>query len=278
MVFLHGGPGGGARPKDRCFFDPAHYRIVIFDQRGAGRSQPHGSLENNTLAHLVHDIETLRARLNIERWHVFGRSWGSTLALAYAQAHPRHCISLILGGIFLLEQAEVDWFMHGMKAIFPEAWEQFAAPIPEDEQDNLLEAYYKRLMGRDLARAMEAAIAWGLYESACASLLPNYETITTDEQKAAALAVARIEAHYFRNEVIPPERSLLNGIGRIRAIPSIIIQSRYDVVTPIQTAYKLHQLWPEADYVVVPDAGHSALDPPNRARLIEATENAKTIR
>ncbi|MCB1721687.1 MAG: prolyl aminopeptidase [Rhodospirillales bacterium] len=277
ILFLHGGPGAGATPVHRRFFDPDHYRIVIFDQRGSGRSHPLGCLENNTTAHLVDDIERLRKHLRIERWHIFGGSWGSTLSLSYATAHPQRCISMILRGIFLCEQDEIDWFLYGMRNIFPEAWEQFASFLPEDEQNNLLNGYYKILTGNDENRQLEAAIRWSLYEGACASLFPNYETITTDEQKDHALALARIEAHYFKYEAIGPEHSLLNSIDKIREIHSTIIHGRYDVICPIQTAHRLHQLWPEADYIVVPDAGHSALDPALRSRLIEATERAKTL-
>ena len=277
VVLLHGGPGGGASPTHRQFFDPDHYRIVIFDQRGAGRSTPLGSIENNTTSHLVDDIETLRRHLGIDRWHVFGGSWGSTLAIAYAQEHPERCISMILRGIFLLEQNEVDWFMYGMRSLFPEAWEQFAGLLPEDEQYDLLEGYYERLTTGTPDQQMEAAIRWALYEGACSSLLPNYDTITTPEQKNYALALARIEAHYFRNNLISVDQSLLNRIDRLRSIPATIIHGRYDVICPIQTAHKLHQLWPEADYVIVPDGGHSALDPAIRSRLIEAVEHAKTL-
>ncbi len=279
ILLLHGGPGAGATLAHRRFFDPDYYRIIIFDQRGAGRSAPLGCLEDNTLHNIVDDIEKLRTRLNIERWHLFGGSWGSTLAMAYSQKHPQRCISIIMRGIFALEQTEIDWFLYGMKMIFPEAWEQFAAVIPEDEQDNLLHAYHNRLTGHDDKERMAAAIAWSLYEGACSSLLPNYETITTDEQKSHALALARLESHYFLNEVIAPENSLLNEneIDKIRHIPATIIQGRYDVICPITTAYRLHHIWPEADYIVVPDAGHSAQDPAIRSRLIEATENAKTI-
>ncbi len=277
VLYLHGGPGAGATPVHRRFFDPDHYRIIIFDQRGSGRSHPLGSLENNTTVHLVDDIERLRQHLRIERWHIFGGSWGSTLSLSYARVYPQRCISMILRGIFLCEQDEIDWFLYGMRNIFPEAWEQFAGFLPEDEQSDLLDNYYKHLTGADEEKQMEAAIHWSLYEGACASLLPNYETITTDEQKDHALALARIEAHYFKYEVITRENSLLNSIDKIREIPSTIIHGRYDLICPIRTAHKLHQLWPEADYIVVPDAGHSALDPTLRSRLIEATERAKTL-
>jgi len=278
ILLLHGGPGAGSTPAHRRFFDPDFYRIIIFDQRGAGRSAPLGCLEDNTLEHLIQDIEALRKRMGVERWHLFGGSWGSTLALAYAQTHPERCISLIMRGIFLMEQAEVDWFLYGMKMIFPEAWEQFAAVIPEDRQDDLLSAYHELLTSPDDKKRMEAAIAWSLYETACSSLYPNYETITTDDQKAQAQALARIESHYFLNGVISEENSLTKGIDKIRSIPSTIIHGRYDVICPIHTAYHLHTIWPEADYIVVPDSGHSSLDDGVRTRLIEATENAKTLR
>lgn len=277
VLLLHGGPGAGATPTHRRFFDPDHYRIIIFDQRGAGRSTPLGCLEDNTLADLVDDMERLRKRLNVERWHLFGGSWGSTLALAYSQQYPNRCISMILRGIFLLEQPEVDWFLYGMKMIFPEAWDQFAAVIPEEEHDDLLRSFHERLTSPDDKARMDAAIAWSLYEGACSSLLPNYETITTDEQKGHALALARIESHYFLKQVIAPENSLLLGIDKIRHIPSTIVHGRYDVICPIHTAHRLHAEWPEADYIVVPDGGHSALDPAIRSRLIEATENARTL-
>ena len=277
ILLLHGGPGAGATSTHRRFFDPDHYRIIIFDQRGAGRSTPLGCLEDNTLKELLSDMETLRKHLNIDRWHLFGGSWGSTLALAYAQLYPQNCISMILRGIFLMEQTEIDWFLYGMKMIFPEAWEQFAAVIPEEQHDDLLRAFHEKLTCPDDKAQMDAAIAWSLYEGACSSLLPNYETITTEEQKRHALALARIESHYFINEVIPPENSLLLGIDKIRHIPATIIHGRYDSICPIYTAYALHMVWPEADYIVVPDGGHSALDPAIRSRLIEATENARTI-
>lgn len=278
VLLLHGGPGAGATPTHRRFFDPGHYRIVIFDQRGAGRSTPAGCLDRNTTAALVEDIEALRNHLKIGRWHIFGGSWGSTLALSYAVRHPQRCLSLILRGIFLCEREEIDWFLYGMRHIFPEAWEQFASLLPEDEQDNLLDAYYRRLTDPDENVRLQAAIRWSLYEGACSSLLPNFETITTQDQKNHALTLARIEAHYFLHEMFTPENSLLNSIDAVRHIPTVIVQGRYDVVCPIRTAHRLHQAWPEADYVVVPDAGHSALDPALRSRLIEATENAKTIR
>lgn len=278
IVLFHGGPGAGASPIHRRFFDPDFFRIIIFDQRGAGRSHPLGCLTNNTTAHLISDIEKLRNHLNIEKWHIFGGSWGSTLAMTYAKQHHNRCLSMILRGIFLCEEREINWFLYGMKNIFPEAWEQFSGFIPDDEQDDLLNAYYARLTDEtDAKTQIEAAVRWSLYEGACSSLMPNYETITTDEQKQHALALARIEAHYFKYEKIMPENSLINAIDIFRKIPTTIVQGRYDVICPIFTANKLHQLWPEADYIVVPDAGHSALDAPLRSRLIEASETLKTF-
>lgn len=278
ILLVHGGPGAGSTPTHRRFFDPDYYRIIIFDQRGSGRSHPLGAIENNTTEALIDDMEALRAHLKIERWHIFGGSWGSTLALSYAAKHPKRCLSMILRGIFLCEQPEIDWFMNGMQAVFPEAWEQFAGHIPEDERGDLLEAYYKRLTGADEAAQQTAAIHWALYEGACSSLLPNYETITTPEQKQNALALARIEAHYFKTQVFSPQSSLIHHIETFKTIPTVIVQGRYDMVCPITTAYRLHRLWPEADYVVVPDAGHSSLDPPLRSRLIEACEHVKSLR
>ncbi len=278
IVLLHGGPGAGATPTHRRFFDPDFYRIIIIDQRGAGRSTPLGSLENNTTDHLVEDLEVLRKHLSVDRWHLFGGSWGSTLALCYAVAHPHRCISLILRGIFLCEQYEIDWFLYGMGNIFPEAWEQFSGFLPKSERSDLLNGYYKRLTGDDPKEKLNAAICWSLYEGACSSIVPNYEIITSDEQKHHALAMARIEAHYFKHEVRGETESLLHQLPKIRHIPASIIQGRYDAICPIKTAYTLHQLWPEADYVSVPDAGHSALDPALRSRLIEATQNARMIK
>jgi proline iminopeptidase len=277
VLFLHGGPGAGASPMHRRFFDPAHYRIVIMDQRGAGRSRPLGETRNNTTAHLVADIEHLRRRLGIARWHVFGGSWGSTLALAYAQEHPERCISLVLRGIFLMRRSEVDWFLYGMRMIFPEAWSQFAGFLPDSERGDLLEGYYRRLMHDDPAVHLPAARAWSIYEGACSTLLPNPDTVAAAGEDAHALGLARIEAHYFRNNLFDPETLLLDRVNRIRHIPTAIVQGRYDVVCPIATADELRLAWPEARYVVVPDAGHSAMEPGIRAALIDATQRFRTL-
>jgi len=277
IVFLHGGPGAGAGPMHRRFFDPDHYRIIIFDQRGSGRSTPLGSIEDNSTQSLLNDVEALRRHLKIDAWHLFGGSWGSTLAMLYAIQNPTRVLSMILRGIFLCEQNEIDWFLYGVKTIFPEAWEHFTSILDDDEKSDILNAYCRRLIDSDEAIRSEAGIAWSLYEGACSSLLPNYETITTSEQKEHALALARIEAHYFKREVIAPQNSILEHIDTIRHIPATIIQGRYDAICPIATAHKLHLAWPEADYIVVPDAGHSALDPTLRSRLIEATEGTKRL-
>src|SRR4051794_8585796 len=233
VVFLHGGPGAGATPTHRRFFDPASYRIVIFDQRGAGRSAPLGELTDNSTAHLVRDIEALRVYFAIERWVVFGGSWGSTLALSYAVAYPARCRALILRGIFLCRQAEVDWFLYGIRTVFPEAWRAFAAPIPERERDDLLGAYYRRLIDPDPAIHLPAARAWSIYEGACSTLLPNPDTVAAFGEERMALGLARIEAHYFPHETRPEAADLLRGLDRIRHIPATIVQGRYDMVCPI---------------------------------------------
>jgi proline iminopeptidase len=275
VVFLHGGPGAGASPDHRRFFDPGHYRIVIFDQRGAGRSTPLGELAGNTTPELIGDIEALRGHLGIERWLVFGGSWGATLGLAYAQAHPERVTGLILRGIFLCSAEEIDWFLYGMRWIHPEAWRRFAAAVPAPERGDLLDAYHRRLSDPDPAVHMPAARAWSTYEGACCTLLPSPETVAAFSRDQMAFGLARIEAHYFLNRVFLEDGQLLRGIDRIRRIPAVIVQGRYDIVCPIATADALHQTWPEADYAVVPDAGHSAMEPGIRRALVAATEGFK---
>jgi proline iminopeptidase len=275
VAFLHGGPGAGATPTHRRFFDPQHYRIVVFDQRGSGRSTPLGAVVDNTIQHLVADMEKLREHLGIERWAVFGGSWGSTLALAYAEAHPQRCAGLVLRGVFLCRRSEVDWFLYGMRSIFPEAWRAFAAFLPEAERHDLLKFYYRRLTDPDPAIHMPAARAWSTYEGACSTLLPSPDTVAAFGEDRMALGLARIEAHYFLHNVIPPENDLLNRIDRVRRLPAFIVQGRYDMVCPIVSADELARAWPEAEYVVVPDAGHSAMEPGIRARLVAATEKLK---
>ncbi|HSE01828.1 MAG TPA: prolyl aminopeptidase [Burkholderiales bacterium] len=275
VLFLHGGPGAGASPAHRRFFDPAHYRIVIFDQRGAGRSTPLGELRENTTPHLVADIERLRGHLGIERWLVFGGSWGSTLALAYGEAHPERCAGFILRGVFLCRRSEIDWFLYGLRALFPEAWRTFAEVIPAPERGDLLAAYYKRLADPDPAVHMPAARAWSTYEGLCSTLLPNPETVAHFAGDVVSLGLARMEAHYFSHGIFLPENALLENLHRLRHLPCVIVQGRYDAVCPIVTADEVRRAWPESEYIVVADAGHSAWEPGISAELVRATERFK---
>jgi len=275
VVFLHGGPGAGSSAVHRQFFDPAFYRIVVFDQRGAGRSTPLGCLEENTTPRLIEDMEKLRRHLGIERWMVFGGSWGSTLALAYAEHHPERCLGLVLRGIFLCRRSEIDWFLYGLRAIFPEAWRAFASYIPERERGDLLRAYHRRLVDPDPAVHMPAARTWSVYEGSCSTLLPNPSLVADFASDRVALGLARIEAHYFMNDIFLPENFLLENARRLAKLPAVIVQGRYDIVCPPVSADDLHAAWPEAEYVIVPDAGHSAFEPGIRSRLVQATEEFK---
>ena len=274
VIFLHGGPGGGSDAKYRRFFHPERYRIVQFDQRGCGQSTPHASLEDNTTWSLVADIERLRDMLEIERWMVFGGSWGSTLALAYAEAHPARVTELVLRGIFLLRRQEVEWFyQRGASALFPDAWEEYLAPIPEDERDDLLHAYHKRLTGHDAAERRRCAVAWSVWEGSTSRLIVDPDMQRRMAQDEFADAFARIECHYFVNRgFLRTDAQLLEDAGRIRHIPGVIVQGRYDVVCPMESAWALHRAWPEAKLVVVPDAGHSALEPGITRALVDATD------
>jgi len=273
-IFVHGGPGSGTDPKQRRFFDPAKYRIVLFDQRGCGKSTPHASLEENTTWHLVADMEALREHLGIARWQVFGGSWGSTLALAYAERHPDRVTELVLRGIFLLRQQEIDWFYRrGASAIFPDCWEDYIAPIPEAERGDLVRAYYARLTHEDASVRRAAARAWSIWEGRTSCLAPNDELIARSGGDDFATAFARIECHYFMNKgFFEPETELLDSVPRIRHIPAIIVQGRYDVVCPMESAWALHRAWPEARFVVVGDAGHSAFEPGITHELVLATD------
>jgi proline iminopeptidase len=277
VLFLHGGPGAGASPAHRRFFDPDHYRIVIFDQRGAGRSEPLGEVADNTTPHLVADIERLREHLGIDRWFVFGGSWGSTLALAYGIAHPGRCRGFVLRGIFLCRDSEIDWFLYGIRNVFPDAWERFASYVPEVERGDLLAAYRRRLDDADPAVHMPAARRWSLYEGSCSTLLPSAASIEHFGDDVVALGLARIEAHYFAHGSFLPAGGLLAHVDRIRHRPCVIVQGRYDMVCPAVSAFELAAAWPEAELHVVPDAGHSAWEPGIRAQLIAATERFKTI-
>ena len=272
VLFVHGGPGSGTSPVQRRFFDPARYRIVLFDQRGSGRSTPHGELADNTTPHLIADMEALRRELGIDSWLVFGGSWGSTLALAYAEAHPVHCRGLVLRGIFLCRKSEIDWFLHGIRVLFPEAQRQLADFIPEDERHDLLTAYYRRLVDPDPTVHQPAAHHWATFEASCSTLLPNPELISAFGDDKRALSLSRIEAHYFVNNIFLPDNSLLANVDRIRGIPAIIVQGRYDAVCPIVSADELARAWPEARYVIVPDAGHSAFEPGIARELVAACD------
>jgi len=276
VLFLHGGPGAGASPAHRRFFDPGFYRAVIFDQRGAGRSSPLGETSDNTIGHLIADIENLREHLLIDRWHVFGGSWGSTLALAYAQAHPQRCSALVLRGIFLSRPEEIEWFLYGMRCVFPEAWNQFSQLIPPSERNDLLGAYWRRLESPDPQVRIEAAKRWSEYEASCSTLLSSSSAIAHYSDERVALGLARIEAHYFVNRSFLRPNQLIDDIGRIRHLPCTIVQGRYDMVCPIRTANELHLAWPEADYIVVPDAGHSAWEPGICKQLVAAMEHLKS--
>lgn len=274
VVFFHGGPGGGTEPKHRRYFDPATYRIVLFDQRGCGRSTPFASLEDNTTWHLVDDIEKLRVHLGIERWQVFGGSWGSTLALAYAETHPSRVTELVLRGIFLLRKEEIRWFYQdGASFIFPDAWQDYEAHIPAEERGDLLRAYYKRLTSSDPAVQRAAAKVWSVWEGRTSCLIPNPDLIARTAGDEFALAFARIECHYFVNEGwLTNGKELLANVDKIRHIPTVVVQGRYDVVCPAKSAWDLHVAWPEADLHIIPDAGHAASEPGIIHELISATD------
>jgi proline iminopeptidase len=274
VVLLHGGPGGGSSPKMRRFHDPARYRMVLFDQRGCGRSTPHAELEENTTWELVADIEAIRTELGIERWQVFGGSWGSTLGLAYAQRHRERVSELVLRGIFLLRRWELEWFyQRGTSELFPEAFEEYLAPIPVGERGDLIRAYYSRLTSADPAVRLEAARAWSIWEGKTSYLLPAPGDWAKNAEDEFALAFARIECHYFTNGgFFETDGQLLRDAHLLRGLPGVIVQGRYDVVCPARSAYELAQAWPEAELMVVPDAGHSAFEPGNAAALVSATD------
>lgn len=274
VVFLHGGPGGGTMPLYRQFFDPTQWRIILFDQRGCGRSQPHAELTENTTWHLVEDIEKIRQHFGIEQWVVFGGSWGSTLAIAYAQTHPERCKGLILRGIFTLRPEEIQWFYQsGASYLFPDAWETYLAPIPVAEQADLLAAYYRRLTHADLAVQLAAAKAWSIWEASTSKLIPDASLVEKFGEDDFAIAFARIECHYFTNGgFFEHPDQLLKHAERLRQIPGVIVQGRYDVVCPMKTAWELHRAWPEADLRVIADAGHSTTEVGIVDALIEASD------
>ncbi len=277
VLFLHGGPGAGAGLVHRRFFDPNFWRVIIFDQRGAGRSLPLGSLEANTTPHLVQDIEMLRTFLGIERMLLFGGSWGSTLALAYAQAHPAHVAGAVLRGIFLGRPTEVEWFLYGLKRVFPDIHAAFAGFLPEAERDDLLSQYYRRLTDPDPNVHMPAARSWSIYEGSCSTLMPSFEAVSAFAQDRSAIGLARIEAHYFMNGLFLPQGGLLAHMGALKNIPGEIVQGRYDMICPAQSAFDLSSAWPAARLTIVPDAGHSALEPGIRTALVTALERCHQL-
>ncbi|MFN7147335.1 MAG: prolyl aminopeptidase [Myxococcota bacterium] len=274
VVFVHGGPGAGTEPTHRRFFDPKRYRIVLFDQRGSGRSTPHAELRENTTWDLVADMERIRAHLGIEKWAVFGGSWGSTLALAYAETHPERVLGLVLRGIFLLRDKEIDWFYQGgAHMLFPDAWEDYLAPIPGEERGDLVAAYYKRLTSEDPEVRLAAARAWSIWEARTSKLLVSEDLVRKYDDAQFALAFARIECHYFVHRgFFQRDDQLLAGAPKLRDIPGWIVQGRYDVVCPMASAWDLHRAWPEAKLTIVADAGHSAFEPGIEAALVAATD------
>ncbi len=280
ILFLHGGPGGGCAADHRRFFDPAHYRIVLFDQRGCGRSTPSAELEENSTWDLVHDIELIRKHLGFRSWIVFGGSWGTTLALAYASKHPGRVRGLILRGIFLCRKWEIDWlYQSGASNLFPEYWEYYLEPIPMEERGDLLSAYHKRLVeGSDEAERLKCAKAWSKWEGATSYLHVNEKLVSSFDDPKHALEFARIENHYFKNKAFfETDNYLIEQAEKYRGIPGVIVHGRYDVVCPVRNAYDLHQAWPEAQLHVVPNAGHSAYEIGIRSKLIEATDAFKAL-
>lgn len=276
VLFIHGGPGAGAHESDRCFFDPQKYRIIIFDQRGCGRSTPHACLEENTTQHLVADIETIRQHLAIERWVLFGGSWGSTLSIAYAEEYPERVIAMILRGIFLCTREEIAWFYgpNGAANIFPDYYAEFAAQLAEqDREDNYINAYYELLTSDDEAKRLAAAKAWSVWEGKACTLVPNAQKIDFFSNPYAALSVARIECHYFKNDIFLPLNQLLNNAHRLAAIPGIIVHGRYDMVCPPKTAWALHHAWPKSQLNYIPAAGHSSGEVGTVDALVRATQD-----
>jgi proline iminopeptidase len=274
VIFLHGGPGGGIEPVYRQYFDPEKWRIIVFDQRGCGQSTPHAELQENTTWDLIADIEKIRQHLEINKWVVFGGSWGSTLSLSYAITHPDRCKALVLRGIFMIRKKEINWFyQEGTSNIYPDAWEHYLRPIPEDERHDLVAAYYKRLTSNDDSVRIEAAKAWSIWEASTSKLIQSEESIHAFEDAKVAEAFARIECHYFTNRgFFDTDEWLLENVDKIRHIPTVIVQGRYDVVCPMISAWELHRAFPEADFEIVQDAGHSMTEKGIAAKLVEYTD------
>lgn len=272
VLFVHGGPGAGCSTTDRRFFDPQVFRVVLVDQRGAGRSAPFGELRENTIDALVADFERIREQLGISQWHVFGGSWGSTLGLYYAQRHPERVLSLCLRGIWLMRQLEADWWFYGLRALAPDHWRQFAGHVAPDRRADLLEAYWELLHDPDEHVAQAAAKAWATYEGVACTLLPNAQFLSLLTNDRTSWALARLEAHYLRNQRLDPDDRLLRDVHRVRHLPAFLVHGRYDLVCPLVGADDLHQAWPEASYVVVADAGHSSHEPGITRQLVAAMD------
>ena len=279
VIFLHGGPGGGVDPKYRRYFNPDKWRIIMFDQRGCGKSTPFAELKENTTWDLVDDIEKIRNHLSIEDWVVFGGSWGSTLSLAYSQTYPNSCKGLILRGIFLVRKKEIDWFyQEGANNIFPDRWESFLAPIPVEKRDNLMQAYYEILTGDDHSKKIEAAKAWSTWEGSTVRLMQDENFISDFSDEKFAEAFARIECHYFMNNCwFNSNNHLIENVDKIRHIPGVIIHGRYDIICPVVQAWDLHQAWPEADLHIIPDAGHSIFEEGIKDKILEYTEKFSNL-
>jgi len=272
VLFVHGGPGAGCGRHDRCFFDPERYRIILFDQRGSGRSIPHASLDENHSLALIADMEAIRLHLSVERWLLFGGSWGSTLSLLYAQTFPERVLGMVLRGIFLCRQQDINWFYQlGASLIFPDYWEDYLHPIPKAERHELVNAFYRRLTGSNELAKMACAKAWSVWEGRCATLRPNPDIVESFADPHMAIALARIEAHYFYNNAFMGENQLLNGVGKLEGIPGIIVHGRYDMVCPLDNALSLHHLWHDSELHIVRDAGHASREPGIVDALIRAT-------
>ncbi|UXR64198.1 prolyl aminopeptidase [Bdellovibrio bacteriovorus] len=279
VVFLHGGPGGGVAPDHRRFFDPKAYRIILFDQRGSGQSTPCAELRENSTWDLVKDIETIREMLKIDKWVVFGGSWGSTLALTYAITHTERVKALVLRGIFLCRPSEIKWFyQEGASNIFPDVWDEYLKPIPQNERHDMVTAYYKRLTHESADVRLEAAKAWSKWEAATSRLIVDPKAVDEFDDPEFALSFARIECHYFTNNAFFKTNNwILENVDKIRHIPGVIVQGRYDVVCPATSAWELHKAWPEAKFTIIPDSGHAAAEPGTRSALIEATDSFKNL-
>lgn len=277
ILFLHGGPGAGCEAKHRRFFNPNIYRIVLFDQRGCGRSRPHAELHDNTTQHLITDIENIRLHLGISQWVVFGGSWGSTLALAYAQTYPQHCLGLILRGIFLCRERDLRWFYQdGASFLFPDLWQDYLRPIPAEERGDMIAAYYRRLTSNDSTVQLEAACAWARWEGCTSNLTQNSKVIDFFTQPHVALSLARIECHYFVNDIFLEPNQLLNNANRLADVPGIIVHGRYDIVCPLEQAWQLKEAWPQAKLHIIPAAGHSAFEPDIVDCLVRSTDEMAT--